>query len=53
MKKLADYARVWHTLTLMSAKCLIIIFGSFLDIRENAQWPRFGPPCVLTYRRTT
>jgi len=33
--------------TLMCAKNHIIIFYSFLDIRKNAQWPRFcGPPFI-------
>jgi len=28
---------VWHTLILMCAKNHVIMFGSFLDIRENAE----------------
>ena len=32
---------VRHTLALMCAKNHLPIFGSFLDIWENVEWPRF------------
>jgi len=47
MSKFAHYGHVYHTLTLTCAKNLVIIFGSFLDIRENAEWPRFLTYLVL------
>jgi len=43
MSKLAPHRHVQCTLTLMCAKNHIITFGSFLDIHENADWPRFWP----------
>ena len=46
LSKLAHDRRVQHTLALMCAKNRVIVFGSFLHIRENAEWPRFGPPCT-------
>ena len=33
----------------MCAKNHVSIFTSFLDIRQNVEWPRFfGPPCSAT-----
>ena len=38
---------IQHTLALMRAKYRVNIFSSFLDIRQNVEWPRFfGPPCI-------
>jgi len=35
------YGHVRHTLALMCAKNHLLILSSFLDIWENAEWPRF------------
>jgi len=32
---------IQHTLALMCAKNRVYIFSSFLDIRQNVEWPRF------------
>jgi len=34
-------SNIQTTLALMCAKNRINIFGRFLDIRENVEWPRF------------
>jgi len=39
-----------YTLALMCAKNRVNIFSSFLDIRQNVEWPRFfGPPCMVNF----
>ena len=46
MNNTVHYGHVRHTLALMCAKNHLLTFSSFLDIWENAEWPRFfGPPC--------
>jgi len=45
MSELTHYKHVQYTL--LCANTHIIIFGIFLDSRENAEWSRFfGPPCI-------
>jgi len=39
---------IQYTLALMCAKNRVDIFSSFLDIRQNVEWPRFlaHPVCL-------
>jgi len=46
VSKLPYYRHVYHTPTLMCAKKFVINFGSFIDIGENAEWPRFFWPTL-------
>ena len=41
MNNTVHYRHVRHTLALMYAKNHLLMFSSFLDIWENAEWPRF------------
>ena len=41
---------IQHTLALMCAKNRINIFSSFLDIRQNVEWPRFFWPTLYVWR---
>jgi len=39
MSKLSHYGHVYYTDLDISKNC-VLIFGSFLDIRQNAEWSR-------------
>ena len=39
---------IQYTLALMCAKNRVDIFSSFLDIRQNVEWPRFLAHPVVT-----
>ena len=44
---------IQYTVVLMCAKNCVNIFSSFLDIRQNVEWPRFLPTRHSLQLRTT